>query len=284
MTNNIKNKLKKAITIGTLTLVGTSFYSGDKFNDSFNSNEISKDSPTAQYMSTISKNYFENTGSYTTFEKAKEEYEAYQKSELEKIVTEEKKAREYSEKKKFLESYYLSQDSLNVVIKQAYDNVKKWPKEFDKRLFRLMLKQESQYNAHAVSPTGYIGLGQIGPEVYETFKPEKFATFKDSITGELDKFSLQRELFDPVTNLELSLESLSYISKFCEKYDPNWKQSNLETKRKKILFCYNAGVGTAKEYNFDYNNPHKKKLPKENREYPEKIMKAYYDSGIKVKS
>jgi hypothetical protein len=273
-------RLKKMLMVGGLALAASSFYSGQKFDYKFNSEDIPKDSPSIEYMNLMSKNYFENIESFTTFDKAKKEYETYEKSELEKILNEEKKAREYSEKKKFLESYYLSQDSLNLVIKEAYNNVKKWPKEFDGRLFRVMLKQESGYNVYATSKTGYKGLGQVGEGVYKTFRPEKFAQLKDSISGDLDEHALQKELFNPITNLELSLQYLDYISKFCAKYDPNWKKSDLDTKRKKILFGYNAGVGKARDYNFNYNNP---KLPKENREYPEKIMKAYYDSNIKIK-
>jgi soluble lytic murein transglycosylase-like protein len=289
MRNSIKNKLKKALIIGGLSLAGASFYSGERFEKLFNSGEVQENSPQIEYMKLISENYFENPGKYTTFQKAKEGYEAYKKSELEKIVMEEKKAREYSEKKKFLEAYYLSQDSLSIVIKQAYNNVKKWPKEFDKRLFRLMLKQESQYDAHAISKTGYMGLGQVGAEVYETFRPEKFATFKDTITGQFDEHALQKELFNPITNLELSLQYLDYISKFCARYDSNWEKSDLDTKRKKILFAYNAGVGTARDYEFDPNtkfnskNEKLKELPKENREHADKIMDAYYDSNIKIK-
>lgn len=278
------NKLKKKILIGSIALAGALSYSGQKFEVNSPENSLLYTYPTSEYAKMISQNYISNIDKSTPFEKAKEEYEAYRKSELERILNEDKKQNEELEKRKFLESYYLSQDDLNAYIKEAYSNVKKWPKEFDKRLFRVMLKQESDYNVHAISRTGYMGLGQIGPEVYETFRPEEFASLKDSTTGELDKHSLKKELLgNPVKNLELSLQYLDYISKFCAKYDPNWGQSDLDTKRKKILFAYNAGVGTAKDYGFNPENPHKKRLPKENREYAEKIMRAYYDSSLKIK-
>lgn len=270
--------------MGGLTLAGTAFYSGDKFNDSFNSNEISKDSPTAQYMGMISKNYFENPKKYTSFEKGKEQYETYQKSELEKMLKEDKKAREYLEKKRFLESYYLSQDSLNIVIKQAYEEMrkegKKWPKEFDKRLFRLMLKQESRYNVHIVSSAECMGLGQIGFSTLETLRPKEWESFKDPKTGEIDTLAVKKYLFNPVENVKLSLEALDYFGRYCERNDPNWKQSDLDSKRRKTLSCYNSGNGTMKEVRFDYNSD---KLPSETRKYHEKIMGEYYDQNVQVK-
>ncbi len=274
-------KINKQLAIATLALAGAISYSGQKFDSNSLENSALYSSPISEYASIISKNYIDFVDKSTPFEKAKEQYESHKKSELERMLNEEKKQIEFSEKKKFLESYYLSQDDLNNYIKQAYNNVKKWPKEFDKRLFRVMLKQESGYNVHAMSKSGYMGLGQVGPEVYETFRPEEFASLKDSTTGKLNKHALQKELLgNPVKNLELSLQYLDYISKFCAKYDPNWEKSDLETKRKKILFAYNAGVGKARDYNFNWNNP---ELHKENREYPEKIMESYYNSNIKIK-
>ena len=281
MGNKLINKIKRNIVVGSLALAGVFSYSGQKFEPTSPENSLLYTHPISEYAKMISTNYITNVNKSTPFEKAKEQYEIYQKSELEKILNEEKKQKKEVEKRKFLESYYLSQDSLNSYIRQAYSNVKKWPNEFDKRLFRVMLRQESSYNVHAVSKSGYKGLGQIGPEVYQTFRPEKFEALKDSITGQIDEHALQKELFNPTTNLELSLEYLNYISKFCAKYDPNWSNSDLETKRKKILFAYNAGVGTARKYNFNHNN---KKLPRENREYPEKIMNAYHDSNLKIKT
>jgi len=206
MGNKIINTIKKYLTIATLALAGITSYSGQKFNANYSENSLLHTSPISEYATIISKNYINNLDKSTPFEKAKEQYEFHKKSELEKILNEEKRQIEYLEKKKFLESYILSQDSLNMVIKEAYNNVKRWPKEFDKRLFRVMLKQESRYNVHAVSKSGYKGLGQIGEEVYQTFRPEKFAKLKDPITGDLNEHALQKELFNPITNLELSLQ------------------------------------------------------------------------------
>lgn len=287
-------KLKNYIKIGTLFLAGALSYSGEKIETDYPESSLLYSSPTLEYAKIISNNYITNVDKSTPFEKAKKEYESHKKSELERILNEEKKRDHELEKINFLKPNYLSPDSLNFYIKEAYFNVKRWPKEFDKRLFRVMLKQESGYKSgydiHAMSKTGYLGLGQVGPEVYKTFRPEEFESLKDSITGELDKHSLKKELLgNPVKNLELSLQYLDFISKFCAKYDSNWEQSDLDTKRKKILFAYNAGVGTAKNYDFDPNtkinskNEELKELPKENLEYAEKIMNAYYNPNIKVK-
>lgn len=282
-------KIKNYLKIGTILLAGALSYSGEKFEKDYSENSSMSSSPNLEYVKMVSNNYVANVDKSTPFEKAKKEYEAHKKSELEKILNEEKKRNEELEKIKFLKPNPLSPDLLNEYIKQAYSNVKRWPKEFDKRLFRAMLRQESRFDAHAVSKSGYKGLGQIGAAVYETFRPEKFATFKDTITGELDENALQKELFNPITNLELSLQYLGYISKFCAKYDSNWEESDLETKRRKILFAYNAGVGTAKKYDFDPNtqinskNEKLKKLPKENREYADSIMSAYHNQNIKIK-
>lgn len=223
----------------------------------------------------LNNNY--NSGGYpTTPEGNLEKYKAYEKSKLEETLRKEEESLKAN-------GFYLTPDSLNKVIKDAYGNVKKWPEEFDKRLYRLLIKQESGYNIYAVSKTGYKGLGQIGSEVMETFRPEEFAKIKNPNTGSIDTLALEKYLFNPINNLELSLENLDFISRFCAKYDKNWENSDLETKRKKILFAYNAGVGTAKYYEFNPNNPNKKKLPKENREYAEKIMEAYHNPNIKVK-
>ena len=180
----------------------------------------------------------------------------------------------------------MSPDQLNEYIKQAYNNVKKWPKEFDKRLFRLLIRQESKYNAHAISKSGYMGLGQNGTEVIQTLRPEEYKKMINPDTGEIDSLSVKRYLFDPVKNLELSLEYLTYCSEFCSKRDPNWKESDLDTQRKKMLFCYNAGIGTAEKHGFDHRDKKEingKRLKKENMDYPEDIMKAYYDQNVKVK-
>ncbi|HPD81855.1 MAG TPA: lytic transglycosylase domain-containing protein [Candidatus Pacearchaeota archaeon] len=287
--NYIKKKLKKGALIAALTIAGASFYSGEKVDADFPKNSSLYNSPNLEYAKMISNNYITNVDKSTPFEKAKAEYEKYKNSELEKMLNEDKKRNEELEKIKFLKPHLLSPDLLNEYIKQAYSNVKKFPKEFDKRLFRVMLRQESHFDAHAVSKSGYIGLGQLGPEAYETVRPEEFAKFVNPYTGKFDTLALQKDLFNPVKNLEISLETLNFISKFCAKYDPNWKESDLETKRKKILFAYNAGVGTAKEYDFNPNtkinskNKKLKKLPKENREYPEIIMDAYNNPNIRVK-
>jgi soluble lytic murein transglycosylase-like protein len=243
-------KIKNLGIIGGLMIAGGVFISGSNFENYSNKEE-----------------YSEKLNNFLG-----KQSELYIASDLEKKLKE--------EKEKFSKPLYLTPDLLNAYIKQAYANIKVWPKEFDKRLFRLQLKRESNYDAHAVSQTGYMGLGQQGYETLETLRPEIFNTFKNPITGEIDSLAVKRYLFNPVTNLELSLETLDYSYKFCAKFDPNWKQSDRETRRKKMLFCYNAGVGTAKKYDFNWNN---EELPKENREYPEIIMKAFYDSNVKVK-
>ena len=212
-----------------------------------------------------------NSGGYSTnpennLEKIKTTYENYEVSKLEEKLKE--------EREKFSKPFYLTPDSLNSCIKQAYEEMKqegkKWPEEFDKRLFRLMLKQESGYNIHAVSKTGYMGLGQAGYSLVETLRPEKWNTeFKNPVTGEIDSLAIRRYLFDPVENIKLSLEALGFFSRYCAKFDPEWGNSDLDTKRRKILTCYNAGNGTMKKFEFNYNH---KGLTTEARKHHEKIM------------
>ena len=183
---------------------------------------------------------------------------------------------------------YLTPDLLNTYIKQAKKAVGKLPKEIDERLFRLMLKQESgrtikkelRYDAHAVSKTGYMGVGQNGYDVYKTFRPKQWESFRDSTTGEIDTLSVKKEIFDPITNLELSIQSLRFFADYCEKNDPNWETSDLETRRRKILTCYNAGQGNLEKANWD---PESKKLKEENRNYPKVIIADYNDPEVKVK-
>jgi hypothetical protein len=220
-----------------------------------------------------------NTGTFNGYsaeksyniEESKKNYEVYEASRLEEIAKKE-------DKEKFAQPFYLTEDSLNVCIKQAYAKVGKWPKEIDKRLFRLVIRQESRRNAHARSQTGYLGLGQIGKSAYQTFNPEKW---KELNTSEgFDTLAFEKELFNPVTNLGVSLQYFDYLSKFCKKKCPSWDTMSLENKRKIILACYNAGHGKVKEAGWDLNS---KKLKKENREYSEKIMEAYHDPKVKVK-
>jgi len=250
----IKN-LRKIVLMGSLILAGGIYTGGNFENSSGKKNEYSD-----------KLNNFLNKQS-----------EIYVASDLEKALK--------REREEFSKPLHITPDLLNIYIKQAYEEMKKegkgWPNEFDKRLFRLMLKQESGYDAHAVSKTGYMGLGQVGFSLVETLRPDKWNNeFRDSITGEIDSLAVRKYLFNPVENIKLSLEGLEYMTKFCKRYDSNWKQSDLEPKRKKVLFCYNAGVGTAKENNFNWTN---KELPKENRKYPELIMKAYHNPKVKVK-
>jgi soluble lytic murein transglycosylase-like protein len=202
----------------------------------------------------------------SNLERVKKQYETYEKSKLEEKIS---------------ESFYLTPDSLNACIKQAYAEVKKWPKEFDKRLFRIMLQQESGYNVYAKSWAGALGISQIMPDTYETFRSKKFETFKNPADGSIDTLALEKELFNPVTNIGLSLETLNYLSNFCRKYHPSWDTLNLEDKRKTILSCYNAGPGIIKKRaNWDLKS---KKLKKEQKEYADIIMEAYYNPQIKIK-
>lgn len=287
----MKNKLKQGLIIGGLAIGGGAFYSGTNpinYPNLIENNSKSIllfEEPLKSYFETIATNYITEAKNSTSFENAKKQYERYKdmeektkENDLEKIVEAE---RRILDKEEFSRPFYLTEDSLTACIKQAYKNVKKWPKEIDKRLLRVLIKQESSYNIHAISSTGYMGLGQIGAITYENFKPDKFATFKDSNTGKLDTIALQRELFNPVTNLEIALENLDYISKFCKKYNPNWNKLSLEDKRKEILACYSAGCTKIKDE--AKWNLKSKKLKKENIEYPELIMNKYHNPKVKVK-
>lgn len=278
-------KLKNYLKIGAFALVGTLFYSGEKFATAYSENNSLYSSTNLEYVKMISNNYIANVDKSTPFEKAREQYEAHQKSELEKMLKKIEKEEETRELKKFSKPYYLTADSLNIVIKQAYEEMKqegkKWPAEFDKRLFRLMLKQESGFNAYAISPAGYMGLGQAGYSLVETLRPEMWKNeIKNPITGEIDSLKVKKYLFDPVKNVKLSLEGLTFFSNYCKKNVPGWKELDLETKRRIILSCYNAGNGRMKEVEFNYNSP---KLKQETRDHHEKIMADYNNPNIKVK-
>jgi soluble lytic murein transglycosylase-like protein len=203
--------------------------------------------------------------------------ELYIASDLEKAVKEERE----SFIKETKEPFYLTPDLLNAYIKQAYKEIKKWPKEIDKRLFRLMLKQESKYDIHAKNKySGCLGLGQIGASTCQTLRPEKWESFKDLLTGKIDTLKLEKALFDPVFNLGLSLDYLDYISKFCAKNDKDWKTKTIEEQRKEILSCYNAGHGRIQNVNWNLKS---KKLTKETIDYPDIIMEAYHNPDVKVK-
>lgn len=278
-------KLKNYLKIGTLALVGALFYSGEKFNTNYLENNLLYSSPNLEYAKMISNNYIGHVDKSTPFEKAKQEYEAHKKSELEKMLKEVEKEEKTMKLKKFSKPYFLTADSLNSIIKQAYEEMKqegkKWPVEFDKRLFRLMLKQESGFNVYAISPAGYMGLGQAGYSLVETLRPEMWKNeIKNPITEEIDSLKVKEFLFNPVENIKLSLEGLTFFSDYCKKNVSGWKELDLDAKRRIILSCYNAGNGRMKEVGFNYNSS---KLKQETRDHHEKIMAAYYDPNIKIK-
>jgi soluble lytic murein transglycosylase-like protein len=196
-------------------------------------------------------NFNSNSNEKEMLENIKKTYETYESSNLEEKIS---------------EGFYLTPDSLNKCIKQAYSEVQKWPKEFDKRLYRLMLKQESNYNVYARNKwSGASGIGQIMPDTYKGYR---------------DSTNLETEIFNPINNIGVSLEVLNDISIFCKKYHPKWNNLNLEDKRKVILTCYNAGPGKVRDKaKWDLQS---KKLNKEQREYADIIMGTYHNPEIKV--
>lgn len=275
------NKIKKYLTIGTLALAGAVSYSGQKFGvDSFKGNDVDYIANAPQCVKVVSKNYIDNVVKSTPFEEAKKKYDEYKKSELERVLEKERKIDEKIRKEKLLNPYFLSQDSLTKVIEKAYSEMKaegkRWPAEFDKKLFRLMLRQESGYNINAISPAGYRGLGQIGYGIVETLRPKEWEEeFKNPETGKLDTLKVNEYMHDPVNNVRLSLEGLTFFSNYCRKNIDEWKDLDVDSKRRIILSCYNAGNGTMKKVGFDYNS---RKLSRETRSHHEKIMDAYYSS------
>ncbi len=251
MAKNIETKLKKALAIGTFLLAG-GVYSGGKL----------------EVMTKPNENYHGKLTNYL-----EKQADLYNSMELEKRLA---KEQEFLSKPLLIDP-----DMLNTYIKDAYSEVNVWPKEFDKRLFRLLIRQESGYDAHAVSSTGYMGLGQIGFDVYKSFKPEKWESFKDPATGQIDTLAVKKDIFNPVTNIGLSLRYLDFLSDFCRNHDPDWKNLDLDEKRRTILTCYNAGHGKVQKLNWDLES---EKLKKEQREYANKIMNVYNGKNIKVKT
>lgn len=196
-------------------------------------------------------NFNRNNNENEISENIKRNYEANESSKLEKKIS---------------KGFYLTPDSLNKCIKQAYAEVQRWPKEFDKRLYRLLLRQESRYNVYARNKwSGASGIGQIMPDTYKGYR---------------DSTNLETEIFNPINNLGVSLEVLSDISIFCKKYHPNWNNLNLEDKRRVILTCYNAGPGKVRDK--AKWNLQSKKLNKEQRDYADIIMGTYHNPEIKV--
>ncbi len=290
----VKINLKKTLKIGALALVGASSYSGHVPEDNSNlikfEDYITESPSTNAYISLISANYFDLLNDSTAYEKSQAKYENYEKSELEKILNAEKE-RDYKILKEkrdkedleiWKKGFRLSQDSLNKVIKQAYSNVKVWPKEFDKRLFRILIRHESdKFDVYAESPTGYLGLGQNGGDVLATFRPEEYENLIDPVTQEIDSVELKRILFNPVISIELSLQNLNHISNFCKRFHPNWESLSLEEQIRTELTCYNAGptmVRDGAKWNLK-----SKKLKKENRNFADHILNDYNNKNIVIK-
>ncbi len=293
MANKIIKNIKKWAKIGSLALAGTSFYSGHI--SEYNSNKIElsdyiTESPsTNAYISLISINYFDLLNDSTNHEKSRAKYENYIKSELEKIIKKDELARE---KIKWEKGFYLTQDSLNSVIKQAHKNVKVWPKKIDNRLFRILIRHESRRNVYAESHTGYLGLGQNGGDVLKTFRPDEYKKLiTDTITQKIkgievkkiliDSVELKRVLFNPIVSIELALQNLNHIYYFCKKFHPNWETINPEEQKKIILTCYNAGPTKVRDKaKWDLKS---RKLKIENRKFADLVMTTYHNPKIKIK-
>lgn len=231
--------LKKIAAIGSLIIAGGVYNSGGTFE-------------TYPKQEDYSKNLSNFLGKQS---------ELFIASDLEKRVREERES--------FLEDIkkplYLNPDLLNAYIKQAYREVGKWPKEIDKRLYRLLLRQESRYNVYAISKSGAMGISQVMPDTYKGYR---------------DSTNLETEIFKPVNNIGVSLEVLNDIFIFCKKNHPDWENLDLEDKRKVGLACYNAGPGKIQSVGWDLNS---EKLKEEQREYPNIIMADYHNPDIKVK-
>jgi soluble lytic murein transglycosylase-like protein len=225
----MKNYLKKLTLIGMLTIAGGIYTGGN----------------------------FENPNKDENMEVLNKRYEEYKASKLEEKLEEEA-----------IKGFYLTPDSLNKCIKQAYKEVGKWPKEFDKRLYRLLIEQESKNNVYAKNKySGASGLTQVMPETYAGYR---------------DTTNIKKEIFNPINNIGVSLEILDDLSTFCRKNHPDWDNLSLEDKRKTILSCYNAGQGTIKNNaKWDLKSD---TLKQEQRDYPKIIMDAYHNPNIKIKT
>ena len=147
-------------------------------------------------------------------------------------------------------------------------------------MYRLLILQESGRNVYAENKKSKaLGLTQIVPITYRTFRSEKWEGFIDSLTGKFDTLAYKRELFNPVTNLEISLEALNFFSNYSAKNYPLWETLSSEEKRSIILACYNAGQETVKdlEWNLEDEN-----MPKETKDYYKNILAMYKNPKIKI--
>lgn len=77
------------------------------------------------------------------------------------------------------------------------------------------------------------------------------------------------EAFNPETNIEMGIKYMHWIADQLEKNIPDWEKLPKERRLSLIAASYNGGVGRLTRNEFDIS-----KMPKETREYVEKVRKA----------
>lgn len=122
----------------------------------------------------------------------------------------------------------------------------------NREFYRAVIKTESSDNPKAVSKVGARGLMQF---MEATWKEKAKLPFE--------------EAFNPETNIEMGIKYMHWIADQLEKNIPDWEKLPKERRLSLIAASYNGGVGRLTRNEFDIS-----KMPKETREYVEKVRKA----------
>ncbi len=204
--------------------------------------------------------YFnDNLSNYTNNSKENEHYieNICKPKNLESVAKKEILRKEFESKKDF----YLSTRELDKYISQAMKKTHVNQEFNDKKLIRYIALRESSGRPYAKSVVGAEGLMQLMPKTYV------------SIT----KDSVMKDINDPETNIEAGMKYLNYLSKYCKRNHPEWKNLDVNTKREIILASYNIGHGYVKnKFDWDLNKIYKR-YPG-TKQYVSDILKNYEKS------
>lgn len=152
------------------------------------------------------------------------------------------------------------------VNENKYDDIfKKYgaSNNFDWLLLKAQVKAESNFNPNAVSPVGAKGLSQ--------FMTKTWLEWEDGSPG-IQNQNRDFDPFNPDDSIRVQACYMNYLKKQMSKLMPN-NSYIIEWS----LSCYNYGIGLCTKLIKENNNfnEQKSKLPKETRDYVERIMKYY---------
>ena len=124
-----------------------------------------------------------------------------------------------------------------------------------KNLIKTTILVESEGNTNAISCVGAKGLMQLMKDTWEDHET---------------KISYEEGVFNPYKNVEVGTKYLDWITEYCGRKHPHWKELTTEKKHEIITASYNGGIGRLRKNNWDIN-----RMPEETIKYVQKIKIKY---------